>query len=210
LATALTKRLDASWAAGTNQGGLDTGAKGASTWYHIYLIRKDADGTIDVLFTATFGSPTMPAGYSNKRHIGSVKTNASSNIRPFLQTGNIVRWNDSTLTLDVDVTNLGTGSTSYTLAFIPTGLKVRALLHGYNWINADSRNILVRDPDTVDVAPSASVWPIANLAGPAASAVGYGELRIVTNTSAQVAARSSGANTYFRLAVMGWEYLRQV
>ena len=36
----VVKRLDAAWAVGTNQGGLDTGAEGVSTWYHLWLIKR--------------------------------------------------------------------------------------------------------------------------------------------------------------------------
>lgn len=36
----LVKSIDAAWAVGTGQGGLDTGAVVADTWYHVFLIKR--------------------------------------------------------------------------------------------------------------------------------------------------------------------------
>ena len=40
LATEITKRVDAAWAVGDDNGGIDTGAIAANTWYHVYLSRR--------------------------------------------------------------------------------------------------------------------------------------------------------------------------
>ena len=80
LAAVLTKCIDASWAAGDDAGGMDTGSVANSTYYYIWLIRKDSDGSIDALFSASATAPTMPAGYTYKRVIGRLFTNTSANI----------------------------------------------------------------------------------------------------------------------------------
>lgn len=80
--TAMTKRLDASWVAGANQGGLDTGSKASSTWYYKFIISK-ADGTTDYLFSTSATSPTMPTDYIYKRRIGTIRTDGSGNILAF-------------------------------------------------------------------------------------------------------------------------------
>ena len=115
LASAFSKAIQGSgsWTAGTANNGLDTGARAASTWYHVYLIRKDADGTGDVLFSTSVSSPSLPAGYSTFRRVGSVRTNASTNIIAFTQTGDEFIW--STASYDVQGVNVGTTSTLYTL-----------------------------------------------------------------------------------------------
>jgi hypothetical protein len=82
--TALTKKLDAGFATGNGNGGLDTGANANSTWYHCFAISK-ADGTSDFLFSLSATAPTMPSGFVNKRRIGSVKTDSSGNIIQFVQ-----------------------------------------------------------------------------------------------------------------------------
>lgn len=71
LATAITKRLDATWAVGTNQGGLDTGAIGDNA-YHIWLIKRPDTGVVDALFSLSATAPTMPANYTLKRRIASI------------------------------------------------------------------------------------------------------------------------------------------
>ena len=80
--TAITKQLNAAWSAGTNQGGLDTGSKAADTWYYCYVIYNPTTGATDAIFTATYGSPTMPSGFTKKAYIGALLTDVSSNILP--------------------------------------------------------------------------------------------------------------------------------
>ncbi len=87
LASAMTKQIDAAWAAGTAAGGLDTGSVANSTFYYIFLIRKDSDGSIDALFSTSATSPTLPAGYTYFRRIGSLLTDGSANIRNGVWTG---------------------------------------------------------------------------------------------------------------------------
>ena len=84
---ALTKRLDALWAVGTDQGGLDQGVKAINTLYAVWLIRRGDTGVVDVLFSTNYFSPAMPAGYTRRALIGSVRTDASGNIFPFFQNG---------------------------------------------------------------------------------------------------------------------------
>ena len=93
LTSAITKRIDAAFAAGTGNGGLDTGSVANSTWYHVWLILKDVDGTIDALFSTSATAPTMPTGYTYRRRLGSVLTNGSANIYGFTQFGNKFLWN---------------------------------------------------------------------------------------------------------------------
>jgi len=86
---ALIKRLDASWVAGTNQGGLDTGTKANSTWYYCYAIYNPTTLVADFLFSASPTSPTLPSGFTKSFRIKGafVKTNSSGNIIPFYHLG---------------------------------------------------------------------------------------------------------------------------
>ncbi len=86
--SALTKRLDASWTAGTNQGGLDTGTKANSTWYHCYAIYNPTSGISDAIFSTNATSPALPTSYTKYKYKGSVLTNISGNIIPFWQENN--------------------------------------------------------------------------------------------------------------------------
>ena len=89
VAAARIKRLDASWVAGTNQGGLDTGTKANSTWYYCYAIYNPTTFVADFLFSASPTSPTLPSGFTKSFRIKGafVKTNSSGNIIPFYHLG---------------------------------------------------------------------------------------------------------------------------
>lgn len=86
LASPITKQIDAAWSVGSNAGGLDTGAVANNSWYYLWLIQRPDTGVVDVLFSLSGVSPTMPTGYTLKRRIpGVVRTNASANILAFTQ-----------------------------------------------------------------------------------------------------------------------------
>jgi len=88
LTSALIKQIDASWADGTNAGGLASSLTLASnTWYHVHAIAVTA-GT-DAGFDTSPVAANLISDHdaSAYRRIGSVYTDGSSNIRGFKQTG---------------------------------------------------------------------------------------------------------------------------
>jgi hypothetical protein len=85
LGTALTKRLDAVWAVGTGQGGLDTGAA-VNNWYHVFVIRRADTGVVDALFSLSPTAPTLPTNYTHFRRVGSI-TRSAGVISGFYQYG---------------------------------------------------------------------------------------------------------------------------
>lgn len=82
LGTAITKRIDANWAVGTNQGGLDTGAVSAAATYYIWLIQRSDTLVVDMLFSLSNTAPTMPANYDRKRLLSRVVRVSSVNGSP--------------------------------------------------------------------------------------------------------------------------------
>ncbi|CUA91257.1 hypothetical protein Ga0061061_1321, partial [Chelatococcus sambhunathii] len=90
LESVLTKRLDASWSEGNGGGFLDTGSKASSTTYHVFAIRKDADGTGDAIASASVSPVSVPSGWTIVQRLGAVLTDGSGNIRSFVQNGNDV------------------------------------------------------------------------------------------------------------------------
>lgn len=104
LTTAITKQIDAVWAVGTDAGGLDTGTVANSTWYHVFLIKRSDTGVVDVLFSTSVASPTMPTNYDKQRRIGSILTDGSANIVAFKHRDDIFTWDvplvDWTATLE--------------------------------------------------------------------------------------------------------------
>lgn len=198
-------KTTAAWAVGTGNGGLDTGAIANSTWYHFYLIKRTDTGVVDVLFSLSASAPTMPANYTEKRRIGSGKTDGVGNWTAFVQDGDYFRWLASVL--DINSTNPGTAAVSATLT-VPTGVNVHAIINvsladttgTTNWMN-------VSDLAANDEAGSATAAPLGVEfmfnAQPVQSVA-----RIVerTNTSAQVRYRvsNSSGTVIVRIATLGW------
>ena len=213
LSSALTKRIDASWSVGTNQGGLDgtesvAGTPDANTWYHVWAIRRSDTGVVDVLFSESASSPTMPTDYDTKRRIGAVRTDGSANIIPFIQTGDKFLW--VTVRNDYAQNNPGASAVLVTLS-VPTGLKVTAIAAwAYEDLDIAVANVnymLVTDPDQTDSAPSASLFTLAYAELEASrDCVGtaYGEW--TTNTSAQLRfhAEVSDGGITVRETTYGW------
>lgn len=89
LTSALTKRIDAAWAVGTNQGGLDTGSVANSTYY-IWLIQRSDTGVVDALFSLSSTAPTMPTNYDRKRRIGSLVRASATNGPPISSLASVI------------------------------------------------------------------------------------------------------------------------
>lgn len=160
LGTALTKQLDAAWAAGTNAGGRVDGVLADGSW-HCYVIMK-ADRTTDFLFTNIFGNPTMPSGYVYKRRIASI-VRAGGSIRGFQQLGDYFQIlapidNHSGATVAQNGTFLLVLSTS-----VPTGLKFFtdvSITCSHNTSNSIS---YIYDPDTTMPGRGPLYTPAANV-----------------------------------------------
>lgn len=101
--TAMTKQIDATWAAGTAAGGLFTGTVAADTTYHIFMIEKDSDSSIDYGFDTSVSAANIPAGYTKYRRIHSLLTNSSANFIGFYQHGDLISY-------DVPVRDVATSS----------------------------------------------------------------------------------------------------
>ncbi|WP_197729649.1 hypothetical protein [Rhizobium ruizarguesonis] len=122
LASALTKRLDAAWAVGTNQGGLDTGSI-ANTTYHVWLIQRSDTGVIDALFSTSATAPTMPANYDRKRRIGSIPRESGALIT-IKQDGPLFRR-----ATKVDRSSTSAAASALLALSVPTGINVYPLLN---------------------------------------------------------------------------------
>ena len=204
LASALTKRLDAAWAVGTNQGGLDTGSI-ANTTYHVWLITRSDTGVVDVLFSASATAPTMPASYDYKRRIGSIVRLAGS-IKGFIQNGDSFNWN--TPVQDVNTGNPGTAAVTRTLT-VPIGIIVQAFIAivGYGASSAAfPRGIYLSDLALPDTAASDSCFSVYVNSTAAIDFASGLTTQLFTNTSAQIRSRlqQSAAGTNLIIVTLGW------
>ncbi len=122
LASSLTKRLDAAWAVGTGNGGLDTGSIGNNT-YHVWLIQRSDNGVVDALFSLSATAPTMPANYDRKRRIGSI-IRSGGTILAFTQNGNTFILNVAVMNR---TSNAAQASTLLALT-VPGGIVVQPIM----------------------------------------------------------------------------------
>lgn len=202
LSSALTKRLDAAWAVGTNQGGLDTGAEANSTWYALWLIKRSDTGVVDALFSASFSAPTMPASYDYKRLIGAVYNDGSGNIQAFksLETaggGLHVEWSANI----TDVTAARTTTrTNYRISTPPK----RVLAHVANGAqDSNSTFQWLSWPDLPDIAPAFSGTGLHNCNG-ALLAGGMMDLWVITDSSGRIALDAASATGSWYVRTWGY------
>lgn len=208
--SAITKQLDAAWAVGTNQGGLDTGTI-ANTTYHVWVINRPDTNVTDVLFSTSASSPTMPSNYTKKKCIGSI-VRVSGAILAFTQLGRKFILTDGPL--DVSVTNLGTSATDYTIS-APGGVQTIARVRIFYEVPSSSGayGVRVYSKSESDEAISQTTKALPNVqnyqAGSSASTWSMSsELEILTNTSSQIRAVSTVASTTLRIVTVGWEDFR--
>ena len=82
------KQVGVAWAVGIGgQGALDAGSLQSNTLYAVWLIKRPDTGVVDHLVSASFTAPTMPANYTLKRLIGAFKTDGTTDIVSFRQSG---------------------------------------------------------------------------------------------------------------------------
>lgn len=216
LATALTKRLDASWVAGTNQGGLLSGTKAINSTYHWFAIQKP-DGSVDVGailgVAGTTPDPTsvLPSGYTafSKNPIVSVITDGSGNIINgnfnFKQDGNYI------FKFNADITEFSRTNTivsSLQEITIPTGIKVQAhcgLLIDITSLSSGTNSVVtVQDFNKSTVTHYAcGVVKVASYTN-----TNYAKpLPVISNKSRQIWFSSTGATNLSTVGLytLGWE-----
>lgn len=151
----------------------------------------------DTLFSQSYPAPTLPTGYNVKQCLGSVLTDGSANIRAFNQFG------DEFL-LTTSVQNLlaapGDMSAHLLAVSVPLGVKV------YAHLNAACENGqfgYISSPDQTDEASAPGAGPFGNFGVSGGALVGANQVRVWTNTSAQIRYRLS-ANSSIGIATLGW------
>lgn len=198
-------KTTAAWAVGTGNGGLDTGAVANNTWYHVFEIQRPDTGLTDALLSLSATAPTMPANYTKKRRIGSVRTDATPNIIGFTQDGDFFQWLASVL--DVDVATPGTAAVTRTLT-VPTGVKVIARVNFTVISGGGASQTHFSDLSVNDEAPSLTAAPLADMASDLTAGAtvntSHGPIHVLTNTSAQIRTRGVANFSNFRIATLGW------
>ena len=205
LAATLVKQIDATWAEGTDAGGMFTGSVANDTWYHVVLIRQDSSGDVDAGFDTDLGGANKPSGWSVIRRLGSVLTDGAANILGFQHFADrgLFLWDDPPLDADPASATTGTTQTTHALS-VPPGLSVEARLNAYVSHASAQALVVLQQPGVADEAPSASAGPLASLRTGASGAFQAMQLQVDTDTSSQIAARADQTSTVLGLATLGW------
>jgi hypothetical protein len=195
LGSAYTKRLDATWAVGTGQGGLDTGSI-ANASYFVWVIHRTDTSVTDILFSTSATAPSMPANYTKKKRIGSI-LRESATIVPFVQYGKKfmrktpVSWLNTTTSTSAALITCG----------VPVGVKVKAILS----LGVDAAStglaILLSDPDVAAVEPSLATGVFTSVHSNPQGVV----TEVVTDTSGQIRWEADVASRNADGGNLGWE-----
>lgn len=184
LSSGLTKRLDANWAAGTNQGMRNSAAAITDTTYHLYLVAKasgaDADiyahtsTTVSTVLTA-LQAETGGSSYIYARRIGSIMR-VSGAIMLFRQYGDLFNYEAAV----TDRNSTSAAANSLLTISVPLGIKVRARLNLTQTQNAaGSSRQLIGDGDMAD-----TVFQAIRVA--LAGQIVVNDAEVMTNTSAEI------------------------
>lgn len=211
LSAAITKRLDAAWAVGTNQGGLDTGSI-ADTDYYIWLIYRSDTAVTDVLFSASGTAPTMPANYNYKRLIGWFKRVSAAIVlfHTYETEGGGIELTWDSPTLDIDLANTLTTSRRTDAVKVPLNFSTIAHLNVVMGDGSAGFIAWVCCPDQTDAAPNLSAAPLFNVLE-TTTAVGPGQQMFVrTDATGKIAARASIATVdVYKVSTMGFRWSRR-
>ncbi|MGB1214618.1 MAG: hypothetical protein ACPG4X_14735 [Pikeienuella sp.] len=201
LTSALTKQIDVTWVAGSNQGGLSSSlsAPANSTWYHVHAIV--VGGAADIGFDTDVNAANLIADHSATayRRIGSILTNGSANIIAFIQDGDEFYWSDPIQ--DVDE-NVATTVETHQLS-VPTGVRVTA---GVNIKATNSAAFYAFPTDVTEEAASNTLPPLGQVLIGAANTVG-GYARVLTDTSGNIKVSQSVSGNA-QVVTLSWTDVR--
>jgi hypothetical protein len=202
LASAYTKTTSA-WVVGSGNGAMDTGAVANSTWYHVHLIKRTDTGVVDVLFSLSATSPTMPTNYTLFRRIGSMKTDGSAKWTLFLQTEETFMW--SVPVHDVSgVAMTAATPANQTLTTVPTGVKVQPVFVLAPSNTGNTVRVRVYSPDQADSNLPNNADGGFSAAG-ASSVTSYNHVSgIFTDTSARLRFYTVDSNATLDVYINGW------
>jgi hypothetical protein len=199
---ALTKQLDAAYAAGTNAG-MRLAAEGLAdgTW-GIWAFHPTTGA--DDIFASLLANPNPPSG-TKKQLLGAI-VRSGATIVGFTQ--NVNRFDLNVPVISYNVTNPGAAAVTVT-ANVPTVWSVEAIVAWNVYVPIAQYPLpgLITPLDVADTAPSGTVFSFY-CGVPGGGNQASGIVRVRTNTSAQFRGRLGGSdgNTELRFVTHGWVF----
>lgn len=204
----LAKDINLTWAAGDNAGGLNATDFGIDsdaeidTWYHHYAIMH-TDGTVDAGFDKGTAAANLlsDSGYTYYRKIGSILTDGSREVTAFQQTADEFLW--AVAVQDINDAATGTSVVTHTLASVPTGFKVGAIVSIVVVQDAAAFHRVGHGDISTIATPTDLLKDFEN-AGSASTNRSSWSGVLTTSTSAEIKSISSVQPTSFDIMVRGW------
>lgn len=122
--------------------GLDTGSLQANTTYHIFQIKNLTSNLTKTVTSSSLSSPTLPSGFTVKKHVFSFKTNGSSQLRPMtiFNIGNNQYYVSYTNVIEEYASTVVASTGTNLQLTVPSGVPVEAFL-GLRRANISSGNV---------------------------------------------------------------------
>jgi len=184
LTAPITKKLDG-WSVGTGRGAIDAGPIYGEKWYHVFVIYKQ-NHPIDVLFSTSATSPTLPQGFINKRRIGTILINSSGQIVPFQQYGDSFYFTDYVTEM---VQQALPNGTRLMRLKVPSGIRVMPICY-------------IQSDGALNVSPAEGIGSVSNMSLHPWSAFSV-NLSVWTNEKQEIVV---GSNAVSKLSIWtsGW------
>lgn len=196
-----TKNCNAAWAVGSGNGALDAGtALAANTTYHVFLIERTDTQVVDVLISTAAVLPTLPPNYTKKRRIGSILTNASSQIIPFAQVGDKFLWR--TPIQDVSAGTIPAAATLVMLT-VPSSVQVDAQISMY-YPTGTVAYMNIWEPDATGAAVSVPGGNLVLYGWGSGALLAVPQMFVRTNTARQIMWMANVAANPAYLVTHGW------
>jgi len=201
VAAALTKRLDATWVVGTNQGGLFSGVA-ANTTYHCFIIMRPDTGVVDAGFDTSPIAANRPVAYTYYRRVGSIVRLAGA-IKAFTQTGDTFLWTGAVRDFNATPSTSGANVT----LTVPLGIVVTASLS----LSVESGTLAfafyyfrISPLTETNAAADQTNFTLVLATDSGTATSDSSSANIPTDTSAQIRQRASGAVGTLRVLTNGY------
>lgn len=212
LASALTKRLDASWVTGTNQGGLSSSLTIGNNDYYVHLIR--VAGVDDVGFDTSATAANLIADHSatHYRPIAWIKR-VGATIVAFhayeLEGGGLeMKWDAPTQ--DIGVGNALTTSRRTDAVKVPLNFSTIALMRISLFDASSNYTVGICCPDETDAAPDTGNPPGSTMRQQLVTEFYSFEMAVRTSSSGLIAARATLATVdTYRAYTLGFRWNRR-
>jgi len=210
LSSTLTKRMDAAFAVGSGNGGLDGtesvgGTPDVSTWYYLWLIARPDTGVVCAVFSESKTAPTMPSNYTYKRRIGAIYRTAGGANIVFVASemaGGGLRVMYTTSIEDVDAVSGATTRLTHTLT-VPADMLALFRANKQDTTSSNKLCVFQRTAET-DAQASLTAVPGASLMNYGGTEAGCGHFEVMTDSSRLIASRHDTATSDFQICTLGY------